>query len=553
VTQVVPGFSSINARITATVTGGNGSVLLAGAQLANVSQDSSGFEMTFRDDLLGGGTAGVSSLNGLIGALTLAAGSNVTITPSGNTLTIAATGGGGLTSVSHDATLAGTGIPGSPLGVAVPLTLQSTDSGAMTIATTANSGEPAALSIVLSGATGGEATGLSITVADTLTGNDATAINASVGGDVIGILVSSQNGPAIVGEGAHGAGIVGSSTSSDTSSPGVRGHTASSSNDASGVLGSDGTGFATLHGQPSAGVRGESHASIGVFGISDSANGMTGLSKTGFAIAGVSETNSAIRGKTFSTDNDRAGIVGSDGGSFTALTGLPSAGVRGESSGNIGVLGVSVNFAVVGRLDGGAQGELASHRNNHDWGLFTLNDISAANGIFTGAISATNLKSFVEPHPSDPTKEIRFVCLEGPESGTYFRGTARIISGFAKIEVPEAFRAVSDETGMTVVMSPVGAPAVLFVAKESLSEIVIQGSADVTFHYMVNGIRKAYRDFAAVQDNRDFIPDGPDDRRFALYAPEIQRRLVATGIYNADGTVNLETARRLGWDRTWGH
>lgn len=47
------------------------------------------------------------------------------------------------------------------------------------------------------------------------------------------------------------------------------------------------------------------------------------------------------------------------------------------------------------------------------------------------------------------------------------------------------------------------------------------------------------------------MPDGPDDRRFALYAPEIQRRLVATGIYNADGTVNLETAKRLGWDRTW--
>jgi hypothetical protein len=58
VTDVVPGFSAINARITATVTGGTGSVLLAGAQLANASQDSSGFEMSFRDGLLasaGGG------------------------------------------------------------------------------------------------------------------------------------------------------------------------------------------------------------------------------------------------------------------------------------------------------------------------------------------------------------------------------------------------------------------------------------------------------------------------------------------------------------------
>jgi len=96
VSDVVPGIATTNARITATVTGGTGSVLLAGAQVANGSQDSSGFEMSFQDSLLGGAAAsGVASLNGLTGALTLAAGSNVTITPSGHKITIAATGGGG--------------------------------------------------------------------------------------------------------------------------------------------------------------------------------------------------------------------------------------------------------------------------------------------------------------------------------------------------------------------------------------------------------------------------------------------------------------------------
>ena len=55
-------------------------MLLAGAQVANESLDSSGFEMSFRDDLLGGGTAGVTSLNGLTGALAITPGNGISIT-----------------------------------------------------------------------------------------------------------------------------------------------------------------------------------------------------------------------------------------------------------------------------------------------------------------------------------------------------------------------------------------------------------------------------------------------------------------------------------------
>jgi hypothetical protein len=42
----------------------------------------------------GGGGGGVTSLNGLTGAVVLAAGTNITLTPSGNTITIASSGGG---------------------------------------------------------------------------------------------------------------------------------------------------------------------------------------------------------------------------------------------------------------------------------------------------------------------------------------------------------------------------------------------------------------------------------------------------------------------------
>lgn len=54
-----------------------------------------------------GGSSGVSSLNGQTGALTLVAGSNITLTPGSGTLTIASTGGGGAnTALSNLASVA---------------------------------------------------------------------------------------------------------------------------------------------------------------------------------------------------------------------------------------------------------------------------------------------------------------------------------------------------------------------------------------------------------------------------------------------------------------
>jgi hypothetical protein len=73
----------------------------------------------------------VVSLNGLSGAVSLIAGTNVTITPSGNNLTIAATGGGGGGSVTSVALADSTGlftISGSPVTSTGTLTLASLNS-----------------------------------------------------------------------------------------------------------------------------------------------------------------------------------------------------------------------------------------------------------------------------------------------------------------------------------------------------------------------------------------------------------------------------------------
>lgn len=56
----------------------------------------------------GGSGSGVTSLNSLTGALTLVAGSGITITPSGSNITIAATASSGITSINADVTAAQT-------------------------------------------------------------------------------------------------------------------------------------------------------------------------------------------------------------------------------------------------------------------------------------------------------------------------------------------------------------------------------------------------------------------------------------------------------------
>jgi hypothetical protein len=95
--DLAPGGAITNGQLRATVVSESGKLLMAGSLVANGSQDSTGFEMSFRDSLLTTDMPVVTSLNGLTGAVTLAAGPNISIATSGNTLTISGSGGGGAT------------------------------------------------------------------------------------------------------------------------------------------------------------------------------------------------------------------------------------------------------------------------------------------------------------------------------------------------------------------------------------------------------------------------------------------------------------------------
>ena len=91
VTDITPAIQGVtNALLEISVTAGGGAVLAYGTQNTNASNDGTGFVMAFNASALG--TGGVTTVNTLKGDITLVAGANITIEPSGgNSLTIAAT------------------------------------------------------------------------------------------------------------------------------------------------------------------------------------------------------------------------------------------------------------------------------------------------------------------------------------------------------------------------------------------------------------------------------------------------------------------------------
>ena len=113
VNDLAPGMTIDNAQIQATILSDGGRVILAGSLIANGSQDSTGFEMSFKSDLLAANGIVVKTLNGLHGDVSLVAGNNLSITPNGNTLRLDGTAGA-------NGTIGPTGPAGSPHWVDPP-------------------------------------------------------------------------------------------------------------------------------------------------------------------------------------------------------------------------------------------------------------------------------------------------------------------------------------------------------------------------------------------------------------------------------------------------
>ena len=80
-------------------------------------------------------------------------------------------------------------------------------------------------------------------------------------------------------------------------------------------------------------------------------------------------------------------------------------------------------------------------------GVFSTSEVSAA------GITLTSRKPFDIPHPTKKGYRLRHVCLEGPESGVYYRGR---LTGKNVIELPEYWRGLVDPETITVTLTQIG-------------------------------------------------------------------------------------------------
>ena len=78
--------------------------------------------------------------------------------------------------------------------------------------------------------------------------------------------------------------------------------------------------------------------------------------------------------------------------------------------------------------------------------------ITSASEVTASGITLTSRKPFDIPHPTKEGYRLRHVCLEGPESGVYYRGR---LTGDTTIELPEYWRGLIDPETITVTLTQI--------------------------------------------------------------------------------------------------
>jgi len=377
---------------------------------------------------------------------------------------------------------------------------------------------------------------------------------------------SSDGAMLSVANDGSGSGLYGWHATTTGTAPGVRGVSASTSSDAAGVVGEISS---TSPGASSVGVRGINNGTgpsgIGVWGSQEG---------SGYGVYGTSVDGRGVYGRHLATTGNAPGVEGVSASTFQFAAGVLgeitstspggwSAGVRGINNGT-GELGIG-------------SGVMGSHEGSNGWGVYGRAGGTSGRGVYGSAVSASAYggyfwgdvhvsgtltawsKDFVQPHPTDPGKQIVYVCLEGGENGVYVRGSGQLENGRAEIELPEHFALVAAEEGLTSQITPRDGKALgyLYVEEVLPDHVVVAesggGTSDARFDYLVMGVRRGFEEHKVIRENDLMKPDRDMSQEeyekwMALKKNRgMQKLLIQNGTLTPQGKINTDTATRLGW------
>jgi hypothetical protein len=380
----------------------------------------------------------VKSLNGLKDAVTLQAGANTTITPSGNTLTIASS------------------------GLVLPFAGQATTVSSVP-----------ALEITSLGGSGGPAI--------KGTGNDCYGVVGSVGpwagGNCAGVM--GQGGTGIFG--VEGYGVPGGVYGLSQDGNGVEGH---SSNGA----GAYGVGEPGVSGYGPTGVKGVSTSAteFGVSGINNfGGEGVRGEtnSSSGIGVFGVAYGSSGATRGVLGTaySGSGYGVEGVGNGPATGVYGVGTKGVLGEGTtgvhgkgSNVGVLAENTVTATTAYLAGQCCG-----------GYFL------GAGYFSGYLTKAG-GGFQIDHPLDPEhKVLNHSFVESPDMKNVYDGVITTdADGLAVVELPPWFGALNRDFRYQLTVIGRFAQAIVEQEIEGNRFTIRTNLANVKVSWQVTGIRQ---------------------------------------------------------------
>lgn len=161
------------------------------------------------------------------------------------------------------------------------------------------------------------------------------------------------------------------------------------------------------------------------------------------------------------------------------------------------------------RSTGEIAGLISGYAGGYQIGLVDQAQTSVLGGLFLDdATQDTTLfatvKNFRVDNPDDPSTDLVYACVEGPEAAMYVRGSAELVDGVAIVELPRHFEQMAVAAGMTVQITPNSAASLgLAVTSKTPGEFRVQelasGRGNYAFDWEVKAVRRGFEDYEVVR------------------------------------------------------